>query len=480
MSRPRDRRWLHRAEVLLVLSAAMIIGGLLASRLSNNASATPPMHLANGVAAAFNPHVPTAYADGAAVSGVNTDSCGLCHRAHTAASPALLATSGPESQLCFTCHDGTGSVNNVAGEYSAVTSGTPNNVATASFYTHDASYAGSPSTPHLLGSTDEFGGILNRHSDCGDCHNPHAASGSTPALTNSTGWTPSYRLTGVSGVSAAYSGSNITFNFIDGKSASISKEYQVCFKCHSSYTKLTPNSSGLASRDMNLDAAAEFNPANASFHPVEAMGTNQTLAMANSLAGGTRWQFQTTDTVRCTNCHANGAIATSAFAAPGSNLPPHASSYRGILLRNYEDRVLPQASVAYDATDFTLCYLCHADSPFVPGGTNDSATNFKSGGTDLHRLHVSGLANSGGNSGTSIDNPGDGSGNALCAECHFRPHSTAFPTNAQTSNTHLVSFSPNVQAFGPGNTSPIFVSSANGGSCALLCHGHEHSGETYP
>ena len=42
---------------------------------------------------------------------VTTDSCAGCHRAHTAKSPDLLKV--PETQLCYSCHDGTGATTNV-------------------------------------------------------------------------------------------------------------------------------------------------------------------------------------------------------------------------------------------------------------------------------------------------------------------------------------------------------------------------------
>ncbi|MEO8625424.1 MAG: cytochrome c3 family protein [Candidatus Limnocylindrales bacterium] len=40
-------------------------------------------------------------------AGINADSCAGCHRAHTATAPLLLAAD--ESDLCLTCHGGTGS-----------------------------------------------------------------------------------------------------------------------------------------------------------------------------------------------------------------------------------------------------------------------------------------------------------------------------------------------------------------------------------
>ena len=78
----------------------------------------------------------------------------------------------------------------------------------------------------------------------------------------------------------------------------------------------------------------------------------------------------------------------------------------------------------YSAGDFALCYVCHGQAPFAPDGTSN-ATNFS-----LHGLHLTGLAKNG-SGGTDIDTAGDGQGNAICAECHFRLHSTTNKVGTQ-------------------------------------------------
>ena len=150
----------------------------------------------------------------------------------------------------------------------------------------------------------------------------------------------------------------------------------------------------------------EFNPANASFHPVEAAGTNQTTKMADSLAGTSPyklWNFNTGSTIRCLNCHASGTTPDAPpLPSPGTALAPHTSSNRGILLRNYQDRVLKSTSDAYSAGDFALCYVCHGEEPFAnpaTGATN--ATNFS-----LHGLHLTGLQQEKATAGTDIDTAG--------------------------------------------------------------------------
>ncbi len=407
-----------------------------------------------------------------------SDQCAGCHRAHTAKSSALLVDTAPQSKLCFTCHDGTGSSLNVAAQYTDPSVKT-NDPTTSSYYQHDISKP----TAHILASGDEFGGVFNRHTECSDCHDPHQGS-----LVNAAGsptgtpWTPSGRLSGTSGVAVTYSGPGApsAYTFLDGGTQPITAEYQLCFKCHSGFTQLLPHDPAHPSTDM-LDAATEFNPASTSFHPVLAPGTNQTAAMTASLAGDSPsklWNFTVGSTVRCTNCHASAITMAGTTSHPATNtptadsdLPTHASSFRGVLIQNYQDRVLKTAADPYTASDFALCYLCHTDSPFT-ADSGVAATNFTKGGKSLHYLHVSNIRGIG-TPGTSIDQAAAGDGNALCAECHFRIHSTA-TTAAQ--DARLISFAPNVTAV---SGSPVWTATATGGSCALVCHGTDHQSVTY-
>lgn len=416
---------------------------------------TPVRAAANG--SFDNPHGPY---------DMRADGCAGCHRAHTANSRVLLAADGPQSSLCFTCHDGTGALSNVKSAYTNPLV-PANDPATASYYSHDSLAADT----HTFAQTDEFAGVTNRHAQCGDCHDPHAARGTaSTSVPISSPWTPSGRIAGITGVSATngVGGSTPTYTWLNGTTTPLTAEYQLCLKCHSGYTKLLTNPSGKPSRD-KLDVGVEFNPANNSFHPVEAPGRNTTPKMALSLSGTSPWKlwnFTVGSTVRCTNCHAAGTAYAGAPNA-GADLAPHTSQYRGILIQKYEDRVLKSSSSAYNGADFALCFLCHTDTPFNNSGSS-AATNFT-----LHRLHVAGISGEGGG-GTDIDTPGDGQGNALCAECHFRPHSTA---TTPEQNNRLVAFSPNVEPFGGQRT---WTSGGVGkGSCTLTCHGMEHSRESY-
>jgi Doubled CXXCH motif (Paired_CXXCH_1). len=187
------------------------------------------------------------------------------------------------------------------------------------------------------------------------------------------------------------------------------------------------------------------------------------------------WNFNIGSTIRCLNCHAGGVTNPTAdppLPLPGSALAPHTSSNRGILLENYRDRVLKSTGEAYSAADFALCYVCHAEAPFKD--SSSTATNF-----NLHAKHVSALK--GGSGSTGIDTPEAGQGNAICAECHFRIHSTTNKVGAQViPDSRLVNFAPNVQPV--SGTEPITWTpgaTAGAGSCALICHGKTHNPYPY-
>jgi hypothetical protein len=195
--------------------------------------------------------------------------------------------------------------------------------------------------------------------------------------------------------------------------------------------------------------------------------------MAWSLANSSPyklWNFTPGGTVRCVNCHGDPRkFDTTTPPAAGSDLAPHSSQYRGILIQGYRDRVLKAPDEAYDGADFALCYVCHAEQPFR--SSTPTNTVF-----DDHDLHMS--ANAGeGPGGADIDTPGQGGGNAICAECHFRTHGTAQAVNPDDrSNPRLVNFAPNVEPF---NGVLKYTKTATGGSCTLVCHGKAHDNEGY-
>jgi len=425
-----------------------------------------------GLAAALVTLVPSTFSVTAAGpfttphAGYNntTDSCAACHRSHTGRNAELLASPAPQSTFCFTCHDGTGATYNVAAEFSDPNV-PANNASTSSYYSHPATVVSN----HTTAQATEFAGVLNRHSECSDCHNPHSATSAAPAQTGA-GWTNSGSLAEITGVNK---------NVPPSWKNPIGYEYELCFKCHSSYTLFAAQDKESYKK---FDKAAELATTNASYHPIEGAGKNTTPQMAASLAGGKLWQFTTTSTVRCTNCHGNYRLVGNPPAANvpqnSARLAPHASQNRGILIANYQDRQLKAQGVAYNSNDFALCFLCHKEAPFTTTSTDARTdTNFR-----YHGLHVSDIPDKGSTAkGMDIDVAGAGQGNALCAECHYRIHSTqAAYLSSNRTYQRLVNFAPNVEpASGSGPAWSFTAGNPDTGSCTLLCHGQEHVAKPY-
>jgi len=394
-----------------------------------------------------------------------TDKCAVCHRTHTGRNRNILPYADPQSQLCFTCHDGTGSNYNIKSQYTDPNV-PANDSGTSSFYAHPATEV----STHTNAKNDEFHNVLNRHSECSDCHNPHTADGT---LTSSTtnGWTASGALKGISGVGVTNGAAGTTPTF--AWKNTITYEYELCFKCHSAYTTLLNYSKESYKK---WDKGTEFNPANPSYHPVEAAGKNTTTKMANNLAGPSPyklWDFAPSSVVRCVFCHGDYRLADPNSAPAGdSRLAPHSSENRSVLMNNYRDRLLKPKNEAYNAADFALCYQCHTEAPYADtSGSNRNDTNFRYHGRHLGNIS----AWSYGVDSTDIDTAGAGRGNAICSECHFRVHGQGPNARGNSTGSRLINFAPNVQP----NRSGQLAWSASQRSCSLKCHGQNHSGMMY-
>lgn len=124
----------------------------------------------------------------------------------------------------------------------------------------------------------------------------------------------------------------------------------------------------------------------------------------------------------------------------------------------------------YRGADFALCLVCHQEAPFADtSGSPSALTRFPG-----HGFHA-GLITGKGTGGQDITVPGDGQGNALCAECHYNLH--AVPT----SERGLVRFAPDVLPYDGPNIahSGQLVYDPASGSCTLTCHGRPHDGLTF-
>jgi predicted CXXCH cytochrome family protein len=334
--------------------------------------------------------------------------CVNCHDPHGWSDnagyiPALAVAR--EEALCLACHDGAPATTNIGADLNKP-------------YRHPVTtYTGRHKGP-LESQPADFAVSPqdNRHSECADCHDPHVATAdrsgppAAPALSRSN--------LGVSRVLVQNGapGMRPTYSFAAGSDTLTVPvaEYQLCFKCHSSWTTQPTG---------QTDLALELNPANASYHPVEAQGRDATIAAGAFVPG-----WSATSLTRCGDCHG------SDFA--GAPRGPHGSSYRYLLARPYEASSQPRLMTSDEA-----CFSCHAydvyANPASPDLIRASSRFNKPGAIAGHAEHV-------------------GQNNVPCYACHVT-HGAAF-------QNHLIATGriPGILAF---------IETPTGGTCTPSCHG---------
>lgn len=337
--------------------------------------------------------------------------CLNCHNPHGRKDRAGLIPSmmvAREEELCLACHDGSPSTRDIAREIRKPYSH-------PSFFNsgkHRANEGGDPAAYSYVGG--------NRHAECSDCHNPHAASGDplppfAPAASNRNARVGRVRVV---------NGAPGTMPLYDYRTAfdtsSPVLEYEICFKCHSSWTQQPPG---------QQDLARLFNTNNASYHPVEGQGKNLFIR-PEAFTGGRN----AAGTIHCIDCH----------GSEDSNLRgPHGSQFPNILRRFYEARSTSR-SVARDE----LCFICHNfDTYASQTGLFQNASRFNApAAPNGHAFHV-------------------GQQNIPCFACHDSHGSPLYPALIVTGrNPGIVNFSANVA----------------GGSCMPTCHGSRTYLSNYP
>ena len=209
--------------------------------------------------------------------------CLECHDPHGSDAAMLKKREG---ELCLQCHDDVRRQLTRSFRHGMEARGK-----------HDPAEGGDPAKFAALPSA-------NRHVSCSDCHNAHQARGTL--------------LAGVSRVEV----NDGRYTWRDADDLSPANEYEICFKCHSGWTRLGPG---------QPDLALLTSPSNASFHPIRAAGKNEIVPRA--FAPGAQMSSQSL--VACTSCH-----GSDDETARG----PHASSNRGLLRRAGNE----------------LCFTCHA------------------------------------------------------------------------------------------------------------------------
>ena len=237
-----------------------------------------------------------------------------------------------EENLCYQCHgDGTAVI---AGVTTRRASDAKNVITKAS-----ATFGHNPAATaakHTDTETAADLGTANRHAECEDCHNPHAARrvGGTAtqdqldtsvaggAVYGAIGVWPDYTLSTWGAVNS------FTANGLAGGTTDF--EAYLCFKCHSSNTSQPASVTRGSKTYSPTDVAREFNPTNPSYHNVlgQTVGMQQSFSVVpigGSLTSVT-WQLPTTATftgsygphtkLTCTSCHTNDASSDTQAKGP--------------------------------------------------------------------------------------------------------------------------------------------------------------------
>lgn len=337
--------------------------------------------------------------------------CLNCHTPHGAKDrlgviPSLLFTR--EDELCITCHGRGVAVTDIAREVRKIYS----HVSARNTGRHHADENGNPARYSFTTG--------NRHAACSDCHNAHAVASDplppVPPLASAR----NARVSRV-GVVNGVAGSIPTYVYRPASDVSTPVlEYEICFKCHSSWTQPPAG---------QQDMARLFNTNNASYHPVEGQGRNINIDPISFTAG-----HSSLNTIFCSDCHGSD---DSSFRGP------HGSRFPGLLKKNY-----PTRSLGGLITRDDLCFVCHNFDAYAnQSGPVQQASRFNPPFTSAgHVFHA-------------------GQRSVPCYACHDSHGSPQFPALIITGRL-------------PGIIN--FSVRADGGTCFPTCHGPQAYRINYP
>lgn len=306
--------------------------------------------------------------------------CESCHQPHAAAGGELLLKQD-ESAVCLTCHNG--SVASAAKNIDA---------ALNKMYVHPVKTIANRHTLKRqpdTGAREDAADLAtgNRHAECVDCHNPHAASaGVSPSIPATTNNLTSNVMKGVWGVDPVWPGNWGTVTTYTVLSDT-QYAHQICLKCHSYYAfglspPVDPYGKVPSTTKLLTDQAQEFNPNNASYHPVVQQGKNPfTMTVggvlrnySSSLING----MTPTATMTCMECHSNAdPTGTGPKGTHGSDVWP--------LLWGPYDNTTGQST-----TSNHVCFRCHQFDVYTSATYTSQpyTTGFSNGSKNLHAYHV--------------------------------------------------------------------------------------------
>ena len=317
--------------------------------------------------------------------------CNACHEPHGSNYPTLWSRAedtDTASGICLYCHDGTNAsyptAKNIKQDLTKTGSPSPDR------YRHPTLYL---SGKHL--NTEDYSAVYSqgkRHAECTDCHDPHSE------VPGSSG--PPYppgALKNVSGVQVTFG--STTWDtwqpYPNGPPMTlvnpINYQYELCFKCHSSYAwqDNPPTPGGSITQ---TDTPKEFNPNNPSYHAVAGESKMRTFTyngqtyyygkFVGTDSQGNPWTA--TSRLYCEDCHGSNS---------SGNKGPHGSDYWYILKAPWTRATGAEGigGTGGRNTQNHLCFRCHDYNFYAAGVDGGSATvrsGFsRSGNYNLHKKH---------------------------------------------------------------------------------------------
>ncbi len=372
-------------------------------------SAVPAKHLVGTDSRALWPGGQYGTTFPAVTAASRQGTCTNCHQPHGWPDTANTAQDYPrllvdrEENLCYTCHDGAPVAKDVRAQI-------------VKTYRHPAGDFSARHTPGESASS-AFADGPTRHAECVDCHDPHQAKGDATAPTAPAVSNRNRKVSGVQVTNGA-AGTVPAYAFVAESTA----EYQICFKCHSSWTTQPAGQSNMA---------LKLNPNNPSYHPVEAAGKNTGIRAGAFVAG-----WSETRLTYCSDCHSSDTTTVRG---------PHGSTNARILERPY---TASSARMDNEMASTEVCFKCHAYNTYA---NRDASTTQKQysrfyNGDNGHTFHV-------------------GDRRYSCFACH--------DTHGQTNRPHLIITGRSPEGI------QTYTHTASGGTCSPTCHGTESYNHTY-
>lgn len=237
---------------------------------------------------------------------VQENACENCHLPHSATGGPRLLQHAVEEDNCSACHNGNVASLNVMADF-AKASVHPIAITT------------------LVHDPVEPGTVTQRHVECADCHDSHAANGAANPVAGA--------LANVRGIDLS-----------GGEVQPIANSYEICFRCHAEDPGLIANPT--PRQHDQLNTRLEFQLSNPSYHPVAGAGRNPDVP---SLIA----PLTPASVIQCTDCHNSNTSTVAGGTGPDG---PHGSTFDPLLARRYDT----QDNTNESAQAYALCYACHS------------------------------------------------------------------------------------------------------------------------